>query len=494
MSNRRGYTASDFRNVFAKIRDDYDRVYGPSIAEFRRRYAAPTRMSVDEEKVLEAHVRTYVIDGLLTALRWTIVPSGDGDGANMIPEAQIDPADGPRRYMDYLGYENEVDKPLIVVEAKRPSDFPIPATGSTNTLAAVVSNWLKKPEEAPTGWSEWLPSLQNYVQSVALRSQVYPVRAVITDGNWLVIFANPKDAFGDGGAREARYIHVSPSYNDVLDRYEDVFGLLDQREVSRSVGEIPPGAIAGVVSLDRINTVTHGLRLKYATVETIGDLAPTITVMPIIVLGSDTGAWFRVSRGANQETHFFPRPHEPLSVHLETIKGEAQQLLRRVYEQLGREIPVSGLREHYARPSFEAMNGIERVPGREDHFWIVTGEETHFLLPPPTDAACGFHTYAGAKSQNLNSHPIPILVSRVDHPRSYFTDGAHHHCCHEDVSDKKLVSITENNLDRCGARSGRLRDAYCEIAPFEKMLCCRLCAFNDVCASNAIFQLPCTTP
>jgi hypothetical protein len=84
----------------------------------------------------------YVIDGMLSALRWVIVPSAPDEIENMIPEGQIDPAAGDRRYMDYRGFERGVDEPLLVVEAKRSSKFPVPTNGSTETVSALMAKWL----------------------------------------------------------------------------------------------------------------------------------------------------------------------------------------------------------------------------------------------------------------------------------------------------------------------------------------------------------------
>ena len=70
MSNGRGSTANDFRTAFRNIRATYDRRFEPQIAELRAKYATPARQNPKLEQVLEEHVRTYVIDGLLSALRW----------------------------------------------------------------------------------------------------------------------------------------------------------------------------------------------------------------------------------------------------------------------------------------------------------------------------------------------------------------------------------------------------------------------------------------
>jgi hypothetical protein len=112
-------SANDFRIAYRRIQADYDRLYEPKITEVRTALADPMRRSADLEEALEAHVRSYIIDGILKALRWVITPSTPGEIVNMIPEAQVDPAAGARRFMDYFGYEREVRQPLLAAPLRR---------------------------------------------------------------------------------------------------------------------------------------------------------------------------------------------------------------------------------------------------------------------------------------------------------------------------------------------------------------------------------------
>jgi len=66
-----------------------------------------------------------------------------------------------------------------------------------------------------------------------------------------------------------------------------------------------------------------------------------------------------------------------------------------------------------------------------------------------------------------------------------------HHCAHRDVISAKGTPITPANRSQCGPRSGRDGQAFCEIWRFEQHLCCRTCAFEEVCLKVAVFQLPC---
>lgn len=105
-------SANDFRVAFRRIRSDYERIFEPQITAVRTALADPQRKDPALEAALEAHVRAFVIDGMLKALRWVIIPSTPAEITNMIPEAQIDALTGVRRYMDSPGRfgSNEPDR------------------------------------------------------------------------------------------------------------------------------------------------------------------------------------------------------------------------------------------------------------------------------------------------------------------------------------------------------------------------------------------------
>jgi hypothetical protein len=251
----------------------------------------------------------------------------------------------------------------------------------------------------------------------------------------------------------------------VTDHYDLVFRLLDQRLVSRYAVEIPPGAIAGVIAPNRVVRPVHGLRLRYANSETVGPLIPTISVTPTILLRSDVGSWLRVAR--SDDVFFIPYRYGELSAHLQEVHDAAQFLLSRVNQQLGQELQLAELAEHYADDAFENMPAVEEMQHEADHFRIVTGRFTHFLLPEPTVPNCPHHDYAKSVELHCQAGTLPIVNRQIGNPRAYFTNTQLHHCCHEDVDAAKHVIITDENELRCGIRSGRKGDAFCEIGPFD---------------------------
>jgi hypothetical protein len=165
-----------------------------------------------------------------------------------------------------------------------------------------------------------------------------------------------------------------------------------------------------------------------------------------------------------------------------------------VQHSLGRALQPTSLVEHYADFAFDGMHGLEELPGLEGDFWIATGQATHFLLSAPEEIVCPFHDFGHAKEQQCQALEAPLVNPSIIGPRAFFTNGKPHHCCHADVLGTKHVLIEDENLERCGIRSGRKKDVFCEIAPVEEFLCCRLCAFQQVCSASDIFVLPCDAP
>jgi hypothetical protein len=295
---------------------------------------------------------------------------------------------------------------------------------------------------------------------------------------------------------EARHIHVFTDAADIVERYDLVFRLLDQREVSRVADDIAPGSIRGAIDPARVVRLLHGLRLVYKTTPIVGHLVPTITVMPAIMLRSDNGCWIKVARRVmNQnEIRFVPNRYDDLPRHLKEVREDAERLLARVQHQLGRTLLPAPLTEHYVDNAFEAMHGVEVLLHEEDQFWIVTGQATHYLLPEPTVPECPFHDFGRSVEQGCQALTFPLINPSIETPRAFFTNSQLHHCCHEDVDGSKHITITDDNEERCGPRSGRRGDVFCEIAPVDELLCCRTCAFQTVCTRSEILRLPCTIP
>jgi len=480
-------SATDFRRQFRAIRGDYQSRYGNVLEEARAAFLDPKSYN----DALEAHTRVYRIDRILAALRWNIVSNADEEVANLIPEVQIDPKSGRRRFLDYFGYERTVDRPLLLVEAKRLNEpIPIKIGGSTEAMSEMVAGWLRDDSAPPHPWDEWIGALRNYLQSVFDRLGVFPRRAAITNGDWLVIFEDPADAFGVNGQRVAALVHVFADADQIDERYERVYKLLAQPRVAQRATEVEPGDLPSLVSTDKVQSLTHGLRLYYARTRTVQQDAPVISVLPLILVRSSDKTWIRVAAAGG--AIFLPDKYEHLARHLDEIDQAAKQLLDRVNIALGTTLVPLSVETHYAdSTSFDAMRGIQEIEGDKDHYIVVTGVMTHYLRHEPQVPNCRYHDIALSREDGLGGHLPAVLVRSTLSPRAYFVSKEVHHCAHPDVHRMRNAPVTEENRDRSGPRSWGEGNAFCEIAPFEQFLCCRTCSFESVCAKSELLRLPC---
>jgi hypothetical protein len=121
---------------------------------------------------------------------------------------------------------------------------------------------------------------------------------------------------------------------------------------------------------------------------------------------------------------------------------------------------------------------------------VVTGDKTHYLSPEPSVSQCPHHSWGKSHAMGVACNPSPILNRSIT-PRSFFFSDEVHYCAHRDVTAAKSSQLATANRIRCGARSGENSQAFCEIWRFETHLCCRTCAFEEVCTKAEVFHLPC---
>jgi hypothetical protein len=491
--------AGEFLLRFQRAWGDYETHYKPRIDRVRAAYTNnPTEQvppTIDES--LEVHAREYLINTLLYALNWRLNYSPEEGLPNLVPEAPLTSAErGTRRRLDYLGLESNTYKPLLIIEAKRPgSSLPqrIEPVPEDDGWPFVVRDGLCGTDLSGE-WNEWLGTLRDYVRSVKEQTGCVPQRVAITNGNWLILFADPVDAFLSNSTPASEKILIWRDRKDIESRYTELFQWLEHYSVLKetpplTVGELPFHVAPGVV-----NRVMHGVRLLYVEEPGFYEPAPVIKVLPVLFLRSRYGAWLRVE--ASRREYRLSHKYDELTDHLNMVRESAENLLREVNRSLNMTLTTSPLLDHYDdNESFADLCGVIEVDAisrdRSTEYLIVTGTNTHYLLPEPSISECPYHDWGESQKENVESNPSPVVMRRVQNPRSFFKSGELHHCAHREVTNAKASPITRTNRDRCGPRSGRDGQAFCEIACFEECLCCRVCAFEDVCTRAQAFHLPC---
>lgn len=502
--------ALEFLQRYHQARDRYESVHRPRIEAARARYDQDINIPDDDDDLLEAQLREYFVDALLAALNWQLDAGGEDGLPSLIPEAQIRSSkSGNTRFLDYLGSNGGGDDPLLIVETKRPNSL-LPkrkdAAGKGDVhsvadepMASVLCDGLKGVGLTGT-WNEWLETLRDYVNSVFDQSDHVPRRVVITSGRWLVIFVDPADTFLAAGTCHPDRVIVfvmgdgAWSENDEIStRYNEVFSLLEHQRVLNESPALTAGEIAFHIKRGEVNQAMHGLRLLYIEEPDFLAPAPVIKVMPVLLLRSIYGAWLQVE---SQTREILPYKKEELAEHMETIREVAVRLLSDINYRLGTALTPTSIETHYAdETSFDVLHGVDRKRNvstlHHEEYLIITGQHSHYFHLEPTVPACPHHNWGFSHQKGCANPPLVSIESRSTEPRSFFYSGEDHHCTHREVARAKSSQVTPGNRERCGSRSGRDFDPFCEIWGFERHLCCRSCVFEEVCTAAVVFTLPC---
>ena len=231
--------AEEFLQGFRRLRTQYEEGLAPLIAKVREEYTRATGLSstspIDEN--LEAHVRVYLINAFLEALNWRFDQKAYGTQARILPEAVIQSfLTGHRRYLDYLGFEADTLAPLLIVETKAPRAIlprrvkPRRTTPKTvEEQRGIIASDIVYGISGGTligEWNEWLNTLKDYVNSVFTESGKAPLRVLLTNGDWAVIFTRPLDTLVNG-AQSADDVVVFINRDELETHYRVIFELLE---------------------------------------------------------------------------------------------------------------------------------------------------------------------------------------------------------------------------------------------------------------------------
>ena len=299
--------ADEFLQNFRRLRRAYDNDLAPLIGRARDQYVDKTGYtppsSFDDN--LEIHLRVYFINTLLESLNWRLDKDTYGNTPNLLPEAVVKSVQsGHRRYLDYLGFEAETARPLLVVETKRPNS-PLPrltdvAFASRADLSSQDIRLLLRQtlldglsgEQLDGEWNEWLETLRDYVRSVYSATGSTPNRTVITSGEWMFVFLDPESSFVDG--QRDGDILVFETAEAIEKDYVDLFNHLEHQRVIGTLNSLEIGELPFHFDKAEVARVFHGLRLRYDERKTAYSVGPAIHVAPILWIRSSGGVWLRV--------------------------------------------------------------------------------------------------------------------------------------------------------------------------------------------------------
>lgn len=485
--------SGQFRDKFSTLRLEYEQFFQREIQRIRTKASNnPTgQPSPVVDECLENHARTYILNGMFEALNW---PLKCVDGLPLfIPEAPIESLErGSRRFLDYLGLSPTNQKPLIVIEAKRPN-LKLP---SNENLPELISSYLRG-ETLGSIWDEILNTMKDYIKSVFNKYNYSPHRAVITNGNWLILFLNPLQTFVNNDS-DSGIIIVYYDYSEILSKASEVWAYLEYTNVAGktetrvfNIGELP-----FQIETSKIKKITLGLKLIYCEIPTQYKVRPQINVLPIILIALYNDTWICLQRNFHPGFDL-PHKYEKLTNHLQEVDTFSHDLLEELFLFINCRFDISPLSEHYEQDikffdDFKGVNNVSIYPYEGvQKFILITGTMTHFLRETPTISGCRFHEWKNSKSENVAALESPIVMANVFQPKSFFTDGQDQHCTHVIVRDVKVSQLNPDNRQRIGLRSNPDGAAFCEIIQFEEFLCCRTCVFEDECLKGCHVNFPC---
>jgi len=488
--------AIQFKERLRSAEARYTANFQKEIERVRCKYAGnpPGIVPPEIDRSLEYHRCEYLINDFLCALNWRLGLSPKDGLPNLVPQSPIRSASRDTiRFLDYFGIERsdtDGDKPLMIVEAKS-GKSKLPPIVHNEGVSHLISRGLSG-DKIGCEWDEWLNTLRDYVCSVNDRSGKAPKRAVITNLEWLILFTDPEDAFLNTGNADPTKIFVYETYQDIVDRYNEIFNFLEYQYV---LGELPHLTVAEIpfhACSDSIDSAMHGLKLLYSENKDFNGFSPIISIMPIIFILLKNGIWVCVE---SQKHDQVPVSMKKIAVHLKTIDTMAKKLLSDINERLGKKANIDSLLIHYKdEKRFEALPGVREknydAGYHSSEFFILTGKNTHYIKKT-ANARCMHHDWVKSNQAGCASNPGPITDRSTEY-RSFFKSGEPYHCAHKETSDAKASQIRPDNRERCGSRSGRDSDPFCEIWQFERYLCCKVCAFEEVCIEAEVFNLPCT--
>lgn len=480
--------ADEFLTRLRALQGEYNRVFSPRLAQVRSQYTGTPEEDVVGQH-LEAHVRAYFINGLLAALNWRLDAAPQEGMPALIPEAPVrSSAKATIRFMDYLGLEADANAcPLLIVETKAPSMTLPKPVGATTTVQKHLASALGG-KRIRADWKSWLKEVGDYVRSSVARTREAPRRVVITNGEWLVLFLDPVDAFLAGSTADANAILVFEDKTEVESRSAELYVNLEHQKLLDETRPLVPGEVAFHARAGTVDRMMHGLRLRYIEQPAIyTSYSPVIKVAPIAFVRTKYESWFRIETPPRE----FEIPHDSRSIpaHVESVRGASAALLADINHRFGTAIIPTPLSQHFANPAaFEIVRGVREIDTHQ--YVIVTGDRPHFLSEIPSVPDCRYHDWAACSRDGVAVPPGPVTSRSVD-DCSFFVTGEIHYCGHRDVAAAKSAEITDSNIDDCGPRSGGVGRAFCEIFRFERQLCCRTCVFEEVCTAAAVFRLPC---
>ena len=407
-------------------------------------------------------------------------------------EARADIPSSDCRYFDYLGLEQSTRNPLLLVEAKS-NDVPSPhkpyepKLGGEETKLLVVEalNAIKRNDEVALTslWTGFLRDLKEYVKSLEDQKPNKLKRAVISGGQWIIVFSDPWAVFEDASPTVGEHVHCFVGRDEILRGAPQLYTLLHRSCVTDSLPltisvadafrDIPAECIAGAFRAVLVETSDRGTELKRY---------PARSIYPGFVVKAG-GRWFLIFD--NEKPIDEPRNDDRIDQFLAAIDHQSTVLESRLSSNYGSKCAPSSVEDFPGFPADGRSVSVSTVAAPEPgstsamlqssgpvrtefvmpcnetgpaaEFVVVTGVDYFYKSDRSANGSCRFHSWKDARKEGVGAR-FPF----VDCTRQSFTkDGQDRHCA---------------NNDFIHSRAGK-----CHIRAMDTNLCCEVCIFAFDC-------------
>jgi hypothetical protein len=490
MAMNRIWNHNDFICEFRKYKNQYEKSIKNKIKRIRVQFDPDSSQlpSGFKDENLEAHIKKYIIDPLLKALNWQT-------DSNLFIEAALRAQEvgSKRRFMDYLGLEQNTNTPLLIVEAKRP-DTPLPSSQDPTSLVShQLAQTLEKLCDSPQSsnpitvrWQKDLWQLSEYINITYKNTRVIPARAVITNGDWLIIFEDVKNAFID------RQPNVIPDQIIVIEKRDEIeksakviFRSLDYYSLVPNAHPIFPSELRAIVKPEDIIYALRALEVNYSETPTANDPVPNINITPVLMLRLISGGFIRVNA---RESDRMPHKIDFMERHFVDIADIHDKLYKEVCDSLSCNVQIQTSNFQYLDTEvYRELPGLQAYNSWK--YLLVTGDTTHFIIKNTNYDQCPFHSADIAARLNCLNQDVPHGPSVSI--RTHLSVGTTSCCVHRHVHEVKRIQVNEINRERFSPRTEVEDGPFCRLWGFEKFLCCKCCAFQNVCSISIGNAMPC---
>lgn len=445
-----------------------------------------------KDKVIHEHeTRVFFFDRLLELLGWNLGMEG-----NVTQEARIKA--GTTKFVDYVGINQDMCAPVLIFEAKAWDNPIITGNGKrrgwpkVNLIIEAVKhvNAGGDKESSPVmaKWHEHLSQLAGYVRDYKEQLGHEVSRAVLSSGQWLLVFTEPVSTFCGSKVNDQQF-HLFEREH-YIENAHVIFSQLARINIADSVPfPIRPPQLGNYVRKEHFSAAYHGMLIHYEASGTpIFAQRPRILVYPSVIIQRNDGALITVidaEEPITMQNSHSENDEETLGPHLDAVATAAEKLLQSCSVELSMPLKPRELDDFPGFPTESVMDvgglALDRpqklflkpVRSAINNWIAVTGRQTHYLHEQPK-VVCQFNAWAACNAVKQSIGANGVNSPATENPRAYFVDGQPHHCAHQTVINR--------------------RDARCYIKAIDARTCCNACVYHESCWSPVeASDLPCGT-